>query len=528
MKKKLILLCLGGFLLCGCEMKEEIEVSINDDKSMDIEVIMGFDDELIDTMMSMAENEEEIPTTDNTKEDEILEDDTTEEDEEIKEYTDEERQQYLRENMNFEGTDTTELESKGFTVEEFQDEKYTGYKLTGKIDNIDNLIGSPDFNLDEITQINDKKIFVKEGSVYKGKIEVGDPTDMEGETDSTNSVNLIYNFTLNLPNKVKTSNATTVSEDGKTLTWNLSSGNISTIEFEFEFPSIFTFLKDNMLLTAGIVVVVVLLIVGTITIILKKSNKKNIEELNELTRNTTSINPNNTTSLGQEQNIESTLNINQPMIQEENVTNQLNVQTINEEINNTVSQPESDPIKQYNEQIMQPEINEAQTVQQLAQNSSQEEIVNAINSIPVIKETQQATQEVQKENAIPQQGINIMQKESTTNNIVQPELQFVPNVEPQENIINSESMEQQQITDNQIPTITPIVPTTLNTAPLPLENNNKVIETQIENLVQPEMKFFTSEQQNTQVTSPEMNFATNEQMQNNVVQQNNNINNQGI
>ena len=54
-----------------------------------------------------------------------------------------------------------------------------------------------------------------------------------------NQISQIYTFSLTLPKASISNNATTVSEDGKTLTWNLVSGNISTIEFEFEFPSIF-------------------------------------------------------------------------------------------------------------------------------------------------------------------------------------------------------------------------------------------------------------------------------------------------
>ena len=93
MKKKLILLCLGVFLLCGCEMKEEATFTINKDKSMDLEVIIGLDDELIDTLISMDENEENDKFDSSSNEDEII--DVPE----IIEHTDEERRQYLNESF---------------------------------------------------------------------------------------------------------------------------------------------------------------------------------------------------------------------------------------------------------------------------------------------------------------------------------------------------------------------------------------------------------------------------------------------
>ena len=45
MKKKLVLMLIGVFILCGCEAKQETTLTINEDKSMNFEGIMGYDDE---------------------------------------------------------------------------------------------------------------------------------------------------------------------------------------------------------------------------------------------------------------------------------------------------------------------------------------------------------------------------------------------------------------------------------------------------------------------------------------------------
>ena len=191
MKKKLILLCLGVFLLCGCEMKEEATFTINEDKSMDLEVIIGLDDELIDTLISMDENEDEDVSDSTENEAEIFGNT------EIIEHTDEERRQYLNESFLYNENELNELKEEGYKLEEFKDEKYTGYKITKKVNNIDDLIGTPDFNLDDIDKIDNKKVFTKNGNIYQGKIIVGDPTEIkEDENASQYGINVIYNFTL--------------------------------------------------------------------------------------------------------------------------------------------------------------------------------------------------------------------------------------------------------------------------------------------------------------------------------------------
>lgn len=436
MKKKLFFMFLGVFLLCGCEMKGEYEFTINEDKSMNLEVIMGFDDELIDVMMSINEGDNEDIFGSNGTEDETT--DLPEFENETTEYTDEERREYLKtDNLTISGYTIEEIKQKGLVVEEFQDEKYTGYKITGKVDNIDNLIGTADFNLDDIADINNKKIFIKDGSIYNGKIIVGDPIDSGEDTTSTSGINLIYNFTLNLPNKAKSSNATKVSEDGKTLTWDLSTGNISTIEFAFEFPSIMTFLKDNMILTAGIAVVVVLLIVVIITLLLKKSSKKNEITTNNVTNiptnEQTMINTNTldiTAPTQINQNINQTI---QPQLeQNQTMINQLNKQIVQHETNIN-NQNVNQSVNIQPSVVANMDVNLQTAIQQPVQNVSQEEIINAMNSGRVIPKNQ-----------------------SQTTNV---------SVQPQPEINTGQQINNYNLSNNVIPEIKPIQPSRINVQP---------------------------------------------------------------
>ena len=436
MKKKLILLCLGVFLLCGCEMKEEATFTINEDKSMDLEVIIGLDDELIDTLISMDENEDEDVSDSTENEAEIF--DNTE----IIEHTDEERRQYLNERFLYNENELNELIEDGYYLEEFKDEKYTGYKITKKVNNIDDLIGTPDFNLDDIDKIESKKVFTKNGNIYQGKIIVGDPTEIkEDENASQYGINVIYNFTLKLPNKSISNNATTVSEDGKTLIWNLSSGNISTIEFEFEFPSILTFLKDNIILTIVIALVIVLIIILLINFILKKSKKNNL--FNDVTMKT-NVEPviqknDSLTTIEQTQINQNTQVMGQGVntqIPNQNVEMKIQEQTVQPEINNIQLQAEN--------------INTPQNIQQQMPNiqqesaMSQEQIINSINSIPVIQPNMETV-------------------------TIQPE------VNPQIQTMN-------QLNNTQIPEIKPIVPEHINIEPVyqetPQSVEQQVVNTQ--------------------------------------------------
>jgi len=452
MKRKLVLVFLGVFLLCGCEMKYESEFTINEDKSMNIEMFVGLDDEMADFLMSMEEDQEsEFDTsTDDELSNDILNNElNTEEDEDIdieldapKEYTDEERMQFIRESFEFDKMDSEGISASGFTIKEYQDDKYNGYIITKTISNIDNLVGTPDFNLSDFEEIDSKKIFTKNGNEYAGKIIVADLTEDMGDMDTSQYEGMNYincTFVLNLPNKVKSSNATTVSEDGKTLTWNLASGNINTVEFTFEFPSILTFLKDNMLLTAAVAVVVVLLIVVIITLVLKKGKNKNNNSLNDVT-NVTANEP--TMKKTESVNTIASTPINQvtnPSIQFQPEQNQTM-------INQTLEQPQTNVNNQIstNQTMTQLEnINQQPSIQPQVQNMQQG---ISVQSIPVMP--------ISQSNMAPVSPQPINNEQQTPMTIVQDE--------------------------NTIPEIKPVVPEHINIQPVQ-QSNMQLIQQQVVN-----------------------------------------------
>ena len=66
-KLKILLIILGVLLISGCKFKNETSMVINNDKSINIESVIGLDDELIDVMISMdnSSNFNDIDTSKN-------------------------------------------------------------------------------------------------------------------------------------------------------------------------------------------------------------------------------------------------------------------------------------------------------------------------------------------------------------------------------------------------------------------------------------------------------------------------------
>ena len=268
MKKSFKVLCimLFVFMMSGC-VKLNVDMSIHKDKSMDITVI-----EAVSNALMQNSNEK-----------------------------------------MFEESELKEIEDDGFTVENYSDGSMTGYKFTKRISNIDDVSTDKSFtgNIENIVSGKDsssdifsvKKGFFKNTYTVKLKEDVKDSFNEgfeEGLTSdddyysdyddnytyddsyyddytSDNSLasdtdyaslmaNMDLKFTINLPYKAISSNATSMNNDGKQLTWNLISFNEDNIEFEFELYNM-----KNIYVTIGIAAIIIIII---IILIVKKRKPK--------------------------------------------------------------------------------------------------------------------------------------------------------------------------------------------------------------------------------------------------------------
>lgn len=211
MKKmaKLFLVFLLAVSLAGC-VKYNVSMEVKDDKSVTLEVIYGM--EISEDMMEGETDSDEGSS-------------------------------------DVDADDYKFLEEAGYTVEEFEENKegtvLSGVKLSKTFNNIDEITASEkivvDFNVlfseGDINKIRDAKFFYKDGDNYVANfvfdfLEGAD--DAEREEYAANDsmfTDLIYK--IKLSNKSVANNATTVSEDGKELTWNLSYSKYNEVNFSF-------------------------------------------------------------------------------------------------------------------------------------------------------------------------------------------------------------------------------------------------------------------------------------------------------
>lgn len=278
MKKSLYILTIFIVAIClsGC-VKYNANMEIRKDKSMDFSIVYAMDTQYF--------GDQEVLTEENRK----------------------------------------ELEEEGFKVTNYQEDTMKGFTLTKSIENIDELstTENTDYSLSNIEE--DKEMFKVEKGFFKNKYianfkfdtedsaitEEGtsDGTTTDGYSDGTieenpdsysdfpmdgtegyndssmddfsnmATSNLDLSLNVTLPYQAISNNATKTENDNKTLSWDLTSSEIETINFEFELYNM-----TNIYLTiGGIALLIIIIIVVTVT---KHKKRKNIgKEMKDLSQN---------------------------------------------------------------------------------------------------------------------------------------------------------------------------------------------------------------------------------------------------
>ena len=282
--KKFICLVVCMLLLSGCAVKGEFNMGINSDKSISFSVTAAYDDELLEALMSMENNSENAT------------------------YPDEQKWEFLESGAETE--DGESPEELGFTVARFDQDGFKGFTYTKSISNIDDLTAeSASFDIvQDYLEISESKLFTKDGNSYVSKITYSPIT----EDSSSSSIEQEIIFTLTLPSEPVSHNADSISEDGKTLTWDLSDrASAGSIEFTFSFASF-----PIVLVVIGVIALIG--IIAALLIIFGKGKKKNNPT------SSTPIDNNMGTSIG-------TLN-NEVASNESNVNTSINTETVNPSI----------------------------------------------------------------------------------------------------------------------------------------------------------------------------------------------------
>lgn len=231
-------------LMTGC-VKYNVSMEVKDDKSVTLEIIYGME---VDT--SMLEGD----TSANTDTD-YYEDDTEEDDSSV----DVEDYKYL--------------EDAGYKVEEFKEEKedtvIAGVKVSKTFENIDDITAEEKttvdfndlFNEEKKDELGKLKFFYKNGSNYAADFVFDFSTEDDMDYSSYQDMfDLEYKITL--PGESISNNATKVSEDKKTLTWDLDYGKKNNVNFEFSVGGDMVMIIIIVVAGVAVVGIIVTLVMG--------------------------------------------------------------------------------------------------------------------------------------------------------------------------------------------------------------------------------------------------------------------------
>ena len=262
------------FAFAACGVKMDISFDISSDGTVKTGVITAYDEEMIDMMLDYGETSE-------SEDDEAAADpdeDDTAEDGGVKHktYTDEERWEYIEKNV-LEG-----ISDKTYEKYEFTDDKNThwmGFKVLYKDVKIDDITADskPDervnvYNYSE--DILEGKLFYKSGQNYVSNmtIDTAGNDDFASMKENQQYMDINMMVVVTLPSKPVSNNATSVSEDGKTLTWDLMQIEESDIDFEFSLNSFPIGLVLSVVL--GIVAAACIAVVVVVILNLAKKGKE--------------------------------------------------------------------------------------------------------------------------------------------------------------------------------------------------------------------------------------------------------------
>ena len=315
-------------------MKGEYELTITKDKKVKFEYVSAMDNEMIDSMISMAENGGSMDDDDDDWDDEdesdddwtIVDDDeeeddtipavTSDEDEtipavddepsidfggETKTYTDEERWAYI---------DANTEDDPSYQKTKYENGNFKGYTYTLDLGDIDKLVADKEEDADFESITKDSKMFTKDGDVYSLHMKMSDE-DTAQLDQYASMVNFDLKLKVTLPNKAKTNNATSV--DGNTYTWDLT--KVKDIELTFEFGGDGLPLPLIIGVGAGALVVVLLVVL----LLGKKKKKPEDNNGNGVVESTPATNPEPTPTVEpmpvEEANVESVAPVEAPKVE---------------------------------------------------------------------------------------------------------------------------------------------------------------------------------------------------------------------
>ncbi len=257
MKKKLavLLVLMMVFVFSGC-MRMSVDLDIHEDGTADFSMLYAMMTDM-DSMMGDLDLGDDSDWSDEDydwSDEDLSEDIATEED-----------------STALSPEEIAELEAEGFTYEVYEQDGYKGYIIKGEnkpLEEIFSETGATGVDSNEFVITKNGSSYAIDWTVFDEEedSEIGEVADYIEPYDG------YMQFVLTLPQPAGANNATEVSEDGKTLTWNLLTLNGENVHVEFELPA-----KAAGGSTALIVLVIAAVIAVIIVAVVLTRKKKPVE-----------------------------------------------------------------------------------------------------------------------------------------------------------------------------------------------------------------------------------------------------------
>ncbi len=169
-----------------------------------------------------------------------------------------------------------DMEKSGWKCDPYSEDGYVGYTMSIKDQSINDLAGSVEGSGNGLGLDSDSFTIKKEGAKYIFEASIFDDSEEYNMSDYKSYINMYGGYmemVMHLPQPAISSNATKVSDDGKTLTWDLlemKPGEKIHVEFKM---SAFNF---------GIILAIVLILAAVAGVLVFLNKKKNAGQVSNM------------------------------------------------------------------------------------------------------------------------------------------------------------------------------------------------------------------------------------------------------
>ena len=169
-----------------------------------------------------------------------------------------------------------EAKNNGYTIEKYSDDTIIGFKSSKHLNKVQEEFSLKEAFGDEYISQENTEDFKIEKNLFTTKYILNTKIDLstmkaeESDDSEAQYMNMFLNqikmnMKINLPIKATSNNATTISNNGKTLEWTLTPGQVNEIKLEAT--------QLNIMFVVGIIIAIILLVVVIVIAIIKFTKK---------------------------------------------------------------------------------------------------------------------------------------------------------------------------------------------------------------------------------------------------------------